>query len=207
MKWIGELTKGFIKENPIFVFLLGLCPTLAVTTSLMNGLGMGIAVTFVLMCSNIIISVLKDLIPPKVRIPCFIVVIAAFTTVIELIIEAYVPVLHQSLGIFIPLIAVNCLIFARAESFASRNNVILSFLDGLGMGLGFTGALVIVGAIREILGTGRILAMGEYQGVSVFSQAYQQDPMLIFILAPGAFITLGILLGTINLLRIKRASR
>ena len=207
MKWIAEFTKGFIKENPIFVFVLGLCPTLAVTTSLMNGLGMGVAVTFVLMCANIIISSLKDLIPAKVRIPCFIVVIAAFTTVIQLVIEAYVPVLHNSLGIFIPLIAVNCLIFARAESFASRNNVFLSFLDGAGMGLGFTGALVIVGGIREILGTGRVFAMGEYLGLPVFSEAYQQDPMLIAILAPGAFITLGLLLALINIVKIKRAER
>jgi len=204
MKWLTEFTKGFIKENPIFVFLLGLCPTLAVTTSLMNGLGMGIAVTFVLMCSNIIISSLKDLIPNKVRIPCFIVVIAAFTTVIELLIEAYVPVLYNSLGIFIPLIAVNCLIFARAESFASRNNVFLSILDGLGMGLGFTGALVLVGGIREILGTGRLFEFGEYPGVAIFNEAYQQDPMLIFILAPGAFITLGVLMAMINVLKMKR---
>jgi electron transport complex protein RnfE len=207
MKWINEFTKGFIKENQIFVYVLGLCPTLAVTTSLMNGLGMGIAVTFVLMCSNIIISCVKDLIPNKVRIPCYIVVIAAFTTVIELLIEAYVPFLHKSLGIFIPLIAVNCIIFARAESFASRNNVSLSVLDGLGMGLGFTGALVLIGSIREMLGTGRVLEFGNYMGISVFPEAYQQEPMLFFILAPGAFITLGVLLAMINILKIKKTGR
>jgi len=207
MNWLNDVTRGIFKENPLFVLMLGLCPALAVTTSLMNGLGMGLAVTFVLMCSNVLISLLKDLIPSKVRLPCFIVVIAAFTTIIELLIEAYVPVLHNSLGIFIPLIAVNCTIFARAEAFASKNDVARSWLDGVGMGAGFTGALVLVGAIREILGTGRIMAMGENMGYAVFSQGYQDSPMLIAILAPGAFITLGLLLATLNIFKSKRTVR
>jgi len=204
---LNDLTKGIFRENPVFILVLGICPILAVTTSLMNGLGMGIAATFVLMCSNVLISLLKDLIPPKVRIPCYIVVIASFTTIIEKIIEAYVPTLHSSLGIFIPLIAVNCIIFARAEAFASRNDVVRSWLDGAGMGLGFTVALAIIGAIREILGTGRILAMGDHAGYAVLFEAYQQAPMLIAILAPGAFITLGLLLATLNFIRLKRPVR
>jgi len=193
---INDFMRGLFKENPIFVLVLGMCPTLAVSTSVENALGMGISVSFVLMCSNFLISLLKSCIPDKIRIPCFIVIIASFTTVIEFMINAFVPELQKSLGIFIPLIAVNCVIFARAESFAYKNNMIRSIFDGLGMGLGFTGALVIVGAIREILGEGTIL------GVSVMPTSYQ--PMLIAILAPGAFITLGLLLAALNVIKTKR---
>jgi electron transport complex protein RnfE len=194
---IGDFMMGLVKENPIFVAVLGICPTLAVTTSVENALGMGVAVTFVLTCSNIIISILKSGIPAKIRIPSFIVVIASFTTVIELLIAGFVPELNNSLGIFIPLIAVNCVIFARAEAFASKNNVLRSMFDGLGMGVGFTGALVIVGAIREILGE------GQFWGVDVMWATY--EPMIIAILAPGAFITLGLLLAIMNVIRTKKS--
>jgi len=193
---IGDFLTGLIKENQIFVAVLGMCPTLAVTTSVANGLGMGIAVTFVLTCSNIIISILKAGIPDNIRIPCFIVIIASFTTVVELLIKGFVPQLDSSLGIFIPLIAVNCIIFARAEAFASKNNVLRSIFDGLGMGLGFTGALVIVGGIREVLGE------GQFWGRDVMWPTY--EPMIIAILAPGAFITLGLLLAVMNMIRAKR---
>ena len=178
------------------MLVLGICPTLAVTTSVHNALGMGVAVTFVLVFSNMIVSILKSCIPEKIRIPCFIVIIASFTTIIEFLMEAFVPGLHKSLGIFIPLIAVNCIIFARAESFAYKHDVIRSIVDGLGMGLGFTGALVMVGAVREILGEGSFL------GISILPDSYQ--PMLIAILAPGAFITLGLLLALMNMLKVKK---
>ena len=192
----NNLTKGLIKENPIFVLALGLCPTLAVTTSLMNALGMGLATTFVLLCSNLLISLLKDLIPSKIRIPCYIVVIASFVTIVDFIMAAYVPEIHQSLGIFIPLIVVNCIILGRAEAFACKNNVSNSLLDAVGMGIGFTLALSLISSIREILGDGKIL------GISVMPDSY--EPMLIAILAPGAFITLGLLMATINILKNKK---
>jgi electron transport complex protein RnfE len=192
MKAMGELVKGVYKENPVFRLALGLCPALAVSTSVQNGLGMGAAATFVLLGSNIVISLLRKVIPAKVRIPCFIVVIASFVTIVELVMGAYLPELSKSLGIFIPLIVVNCIILGRAEAFASKHGLGLAILDGIGMGLGFTFALVLIGSIREILGDGKLF------GYMVFGPNFR--PMLIMILAPGAFITMGLLMGFFNLL-------
>jgi H+/Na+-translocating ferredoxin:NAD+ oxidoreductase subunit E len=189
-----EFSKGFIKENPVFIMALGLCPTLAVTSSVANAIGMGLAATFVLTCSNIIISLIKDLIPSKIRIPCFIVVIASFVTIVDLVMNAYTPEVHKSLGLFIPLIVVNCIILGRAEAFASKNKVLPSIVDGLGMGLGFTLALVVIGSIREVLGA------GQWLGMNVMPLAYIKSPMLVAILAPGAFIIMGLLMGLINVL-------
>jgi len=185
-----EFSKGIWKENAVFRLLLGLCPTLAVTTSAENGLGMGLATTFVLICSNIVVSLLRKLIPAKVRIPAFIVIIASFVTVVQLCMEAYVYDLYKALGIFIPLIVVNCLILGRAEAYASKHGFIPSVVDGVGMGLGFTLALFILGAVREILGSGSLL------GFSLFGASYQ--PFLLMILPPGAFIALGLLLAGMN---------
>ncbi len=189
-----NFTKGFIKENPIFVLLLGMCPTLGVTSSAINGLGMGLATTFVLLMANIVVSLIKDVIPDKVRIPSFIVVIAAFVTVVELLMQAYLPSLFDSLGLFIPLIVVNCIVLGRAEAYASKHNVLSSAIDGLSMGLGFSMALTILGAIREFLGSGRIF------DIVVFPEDYG---MLLFVLAPGAFIVLGYLIAIIK--RITKA--
>jgi electron transport complex protein RnfE len=186
--------KGIIKENPVLVLLLGLCPTLAVTTSSFNGLGMGVAATFVLICSNMAISLLKNFIPDKIRIPCFIVIIASFVTVVDLILAGYLPDLHKTLGIFIPLIVVNCIILGRAEAFASKNSVIPSFFDGLGIGLGFTLALLLLGTIRELLGTGTIF------GLDLFSKT----PALIMIMPPGAFVALGLILATVKKISTSR---
>ena len=186
-------TKGLIKENPILVLLLGCCPTLATTTSAINGMSMGLATTFVLIMSNLVISLLKNFIPDKVRIPCFIVVIASFVTVVQLIMQAYVPDIYETLGLFIPLIVVNCIVLGRAEAFASKNPVWPSILDGAGMGLGFTFALTILGSIREILGSG-----------SIFNFRFLPEDaqtILIFVLAPGAFIALGYLIATVNRLK------
>ena len=191
MSKIAILTKGIIKENPVFVLLLGLCPVLAVTTSAINGMGMGLATMFVLVMSNIFISALKTQIPDNVRIPAFIVVIASFTTIVQLLMEAYTPELFTALGVFIPLIVVNCIVLGRAEAFAAKNNIWKSFLDGVGMGLGFTFALTLLGGIREILGSGSIFDFKFIPG----------DGILIFILAPGAFIALGFLIALINHLR------
>lgn len=182
------LTKGIIKENPIFVLLLGMCPTLGTTTSAINGMSMGLATMFVLIMSNMAISAIKRFIPDKVRIPSFIVVIASFVTVLQLCMEAYVPSLYQTLGVFIPLIVVNCIILGRAEAFAAKNNVFDSMLDGIGIGIGFTLALTLLGATREILGSGSIFGAKFISG----------DGMLIFVLAPGAFIALGYLLVIFN---------
>ncbi|MCD6176680.1 MAG: electron transport complex subunit E [Candidatus Cloacimonetes bacterium] len=190
MTSLKEFTKGFVKENPVFVMALGLCPTLAVTTSVVNAIGMGLAATFVLVFSNMFISLIKNLIPSKIRIPAFIVVIASFVTIVDMVMHAYLPAIHKSLGLFIPLIVVNCIILGRAEAFASKNNVFNSILDGLGMGLGFTLALVVIGSIREILGAGQLL------GFNVLPETYK--PMLIAILAPGAFIVMGLLMGLMN---------
>ena len=195
MTLLKEFTKGFIKENPVFVMALGLCPTLAVTSSVVNAIGMGLAATFVLVFSNIFISLIKNLIPSKIRIPAFIVVIASFVTIVDMVMHAYRPVIHKSLGLFIPLIVVNCIILGRAEAFASKNNVLRSILDGLGMGLGFTLALVVIGGIREVLGAGQFL------GINILPDSYQ--PMLIAILAPGAFIVMGLLMGLMNLKKKK----
>ncbi|MDR2409814.1 MAG: electron transport complex subunit E [Bacteroidales bacterium] len=186
---------GIIKENPIFVLLLGMCPTLGVTTSTFNGLGMGLATTFVLVLSNITISSLKNLIPDTVRIPAFIVLIASFVTIVDLMMQAYVPDLHSQLGLFIPLIVVNCLVLGRAEAFASKNNILNSSIDGLGMGLGFTLALTLLGAVRELLGN-----------LSVFGyKLVDADGIIVFVLAPGAFFALGLLLAIINSLKSKKA--
>lgn len=198
MSAFKELTKGIIIENPIFILVLGMCPTLAVTSSVINGLGMGLAATFVLVCSNILVSMIKDIVPSKIRIPCYIVVIASFVTIIDMVMAAYAAELHKSLGIFIPLIVVNCIILGRAEAFASKNGVLKSALDGIGMGLGFTLALVVVAGIREVLGAGQFL------GFNVLPASYQQQPMLVAILAPGAFITLGLLMALMNLYKNKK---
>ena len=190
-------TKGLIKENPILVLLLGCCPTLATTTSAINGMLMGLATTFVLIMSNLSISLLKNFIPDKVRIPAFIVVIASFVTVVQLVMQAYVPAIYETLGLFIPLIVVNCIVLGRAEAFASKNPVWPSILDGAGMGLGFTLALTILGAIREILGNG-----------SVFNWRFlpeDANTILVFVLAPGAFIALGYLIAIVN--KIKNSSK
>lgn len=181
---------GLFTENPTFMQLLGMCPTLAVTTSLQNGLGMGLSATAVLICSNLLISLLRKIIPDKVRIAAYIVIIAAFVTMIDMSLQAFMPDLASSLGLFIPLIVVNCIILARAEAFASKNGPLHSAVDGLGMGLGFTGALCIISAIREILGAGTIW------GITLYGAHVQ--PATIMIMAPGGFIVLGLLIGTIN---------
>lgn len=186
------LTNGIIKENPVFVLLLGMCPTLGTTSSGINGMGMGLATMFVLVCSNVVISLVKNLIPDMVRIPGYIVIIASFVTLLQMVMQAYVPDLYATLGLFIPLIVVNCIVLGRAESFAAKNNVLSSALDGLGMGLGFTLALTLLGSVREILGTGKVF------GLTLFSEDYG---MLLFVLAPGAFIVLGYLIAGINRLR------
>ena len=194
MSKLRILTKGIIKENPTFVLILGMCPTLGTTTSAVNGLGMGVATMFVLIMSNIVISLIKNLVPGKVRIPAFIVVIASFVTVIELLMKAYVPSLYETLGVFIPLIVVNCIILGRAEAFASKNGVLDSALDGVGIGLGFTLSLTLLGAVRELLGTGAIF------GQQLFNA---DNGILIFVLAPGAFIALGYLMVIFNKLTAK----
>jgi electron transport complex protein RnfE len=189
------LTNGLFKENPTFVIVLGTCPTLAVTTSAINGIGMGAATTFVLVFSNLLISLLKNLIPDKVRIAAFIVVIATFVTIVDLVMKAYTPDLYKALGIFIPLIVVNCIILGRAEAFAQKNNIIPSILDGLGMGLGFALALTLMGSIREIIGNG-----------SIFNFRLLDEnasTILIFILPPGAFVTYGLLIAVMNRIKMK----
>jgi len=195
---IKHFTNGLIKENPIFFQLIGMCPTLAVTTSVENGIGMGLATTAVLILSNVAISMLRKVIPNEIRIPGFVVVIATFVTIVGLLMEAYVPALFAALGIFIPLIVVNCIILARAEAFAFKNNILASFLDGLGMGLGFTLALIILGSVREILGAGTIL------GISLFGAGYK--PAIMMILPPGAFLTLGLLLAVNNVIKAKKSA-
>lgn len=194
MSQLKNFSKGFIKENPVFVLLLGMCPTLGVSSSAINGLGMGLATTFVLVMANLVVSLVKNQIPDKVRIPSFIVIIATFVTIVELVMQAYLPALFESLGLFIPLIVVNCIVLGRAEAFASKNNVISSVVDGLGMGLGFAFALTLLGSIREILGSGRLFDF------VIFPEDYV---MLLFVLAPGAFIVLGYLIALIN--RFKKA--
>jgi electron transport complex protein RnfE len=191
-----EFRKGFWRENAVFRLLLGLCPALAVTTSAENGLGMGLATTFVLVCSNIVVSSLRKAIPAKVRIPSFIVVIASFVTIVQLCMEAYFYDLYKALGIFIPLIVVNCLILGRAEAFASKNRIFPAVADGMGMGLGFTLALFVLGAVRELFGSGTLL------GYAVFGSGYQ--PLILMILPPGAFIAMGLLLAAMNLIDANR---
>ena len=186
------MMNGIIKENPTFVLLLGMCPTLGTTSSAINGMGMGLATMFVLICSNVVISLIKNLIPDMVRIPSFIVVIASFVTLLQMVMQAYVPGLYATLGLFIPLIVVNCIVLGRAEAFASKNKAIPSMLDGLGMGLGFTLSLTLLGTIREILGSGKAF------NFPIFNENYG---MLIFVLAPGAFLALGYLIAIVNRIR------
>lgn len=193
-KNLKTLTNGILKENPVFVLLLGMCPTLGTTSSAINGMSMGLATMFVLICSNIAISLLKNLIPDQVRIPAFIVVIATFVTLVQMVMQAYVPALYDSLGLFIPLIVVNCIVLGRAEAFAAKNGVFLSALDGVGIGLGFTLALTLLGGTRELLGTGKLFTFTLYP---------EQYGSLIFVLAPGAFIALGYLISIVNKLQKK----
>ncbi|MBR5205997.1 MAG: electron transport complex subunit E [Alistipes sp.] len=188
MSKLQLITKGILKENPTFVLILGMCPTLGVTSTAINGMGMGVATMAVLIMSNMVISLIKNLIPDKVRIPAFIVVIASFVTIIEMLMKAYVPALYASLGVFIPLIVVNCIILGRAEAFASKNGVVDSALDGIGIGLGFTLSLTVVGSVREILGAG-----------AIFGYSFASDVMpLVFVLAPGGFLALGYLMVLFN---------
>lgn len=194
MNKLKIILNGIIKENPTFCLLLGMCPTLGTTTSAINGMGMGLCTMFVLICSNMAISAIKNVVPDKVRIPAFIVVIASFVTILQLCMQAYLPSLYESLGLFIPLIVVNCIILGRAEAFASINNVIDSIFDGIGIGLGFTLGLTILGSVREILGSGSIFGL-KFIGDS--------DGMLVFVLAPGAFIALGYLIALVNKLKAK----
>ncbi|GAB1474302.1 electron transport complex subunit E [Bacteroidota bacterium] len=191
MSKLNLITRGIIKENPTFVLMLGMCPTLGTTTSAINGLGMGLATTFVLIMSNIAISSIANLIPNKVRIPSYIVVIAAFVTILQLLMQAFTPGLYATLGLFIPLIVVNCIVLGRAEAFASKNGLTDSALDGIGIGLGFTAALTVLGAIRELLGSASFFGIKLING----------DGMLVFVLAPGAFIALGYLLVVFNKLK------
>lgn len=192
MSNIKVLLNGIIKENPIFVLLLGMCPTLGTTSSAINGMGMGLATAFVLICSNMVVSSVKKLIPDQVRIPAYVVIIASFVTVLQMCMEAFIPALYASLGLFIPLIVVNCIVLGRAEAFAAKNGIIASGFDGLGMGLGFTLALTLLGALRELLGTGKLF------GYALYPENYGA---LIFVLAPGAFIALGYLIALVNKLR------
>lgn len=195
-KALKTLTNGLLKENPTIALVLGMCPTLATTSSAVNGMSMGLATTAVLICSNMVISALKNVIPDKVRIPAFIVVIASFVTMVQLLMQAYLPDLYASLGLFIPLIVVNCIVLGRAEAFAAKNNIGLSALDGIGMGLGFTCSLTILGAIRELLGTGSIFGHELFTGAGDYG-------MLVFVLAPGAFIALAYAMAVVNKLMKK----
>lgn len=192
----GEFIKGIVKENPVLVTLLGMCPTLAVTTQAVNGIGMGLATTFVLLGSNIVVSLLRNVIPGKVRIPSFIVIIASFVTLIGFLLEGFVPSLYDSLGIYLTLITVNCIIFGRAEMFASKNKLLPSIMDALGMGLGFTLALFIMGSIREILGS------GQWFGMSL--PVISSNPMLIFIMPAGGFFALGVIIAVVNKIANRR---
>lgn len=192
MKYLKIFFNGLIKENPTFVLLLGMCPTLGTTSSALNGMSMGLATTAVLICSNFIISLIKNLVPDMVRIPSFVVVIASLVTVLQMLIEAYAPAINESLGLFIPLIVVNCIILGRAEAFAAKNGAVESIFDGIGIGLGFTFALTLLGGVRELLGTGKIFSF------TVFPENYGA---LVFVLAPGAFIALGYLIAFINKLK------
>jgi len=194
-KFINEFLKGIIKENPTFVLALGLCPTLAVSVSIMNGIGMGVAATFVLLGSNIIISLIKAIIPTRIRIPCYIVVIATFVTITELVMKAYSPALDRALGIYVPLIVVNCIVLGRAEAYASKAIVINSLFDGLGMGVGFTLALILISGIREFLGTGKLLGHTVIKGF---------EPAFVLVLPSGALLVIGLLLGFFNVLKNTR---
>ena len=197
MKLLKTFTNGIIAENPVFRLLLGMCSALAVTTSAVNSIGMGVSVTFVLVCSNVIIALLRKVIPAKIRIPCFIVVIATFVTIVQMVLQAFVPSLFDALGVFIPLIVVNCIILGRAEAFAYKSRVLYSFIDGVGMGVGYTIAITIMGVIREILGNGTVF------GIALFGSHFM--PMLVMILPPGSFLLLGLLIGGLNKLQDKQS--
>ena len=199
MSIVSEFTKGIYKENPVFRLVLGLCPTLAVTSSVENGIGMGLAASAVLISSNFIVSLVRNLVPKKIRIPIYITIIATFVTIVELLMHAYYPALYESLGIFVPLIVVNCIILGRAEAFASRNNPFSAVIDGIGMGVGFTLSLVIISAIRELLGN------GTFYGFPVAPQSYK--PVIFMIMAPGAFITLGYVLAFFNWLDLRNSRK
>lgn len=192
MNYIKTITNGIMKENPTFVLLLGMCPTLATTTSGINGMSMGLATMFVLICSNFVISLIKNVVPDMVRIPVFVVVIAAFVSTLQMLMEAYLPSINKSLGIYIPLIVVNCIILGRAEAFACKNNPLASICDGIGIGLGFTFALALLGAVRELIGAGTLF------GIALLPETCN---VLLFVLPPGAFITLGYLIAIVNKLR------
>ncbi|OPX31137.1 MAG: electron transport complex subunit RsxE [Gemmatimonadaceae bacterium 4484_173] len=198
MSLAQNFSRGIVKDNPIFKQVLGMCPFLAVTTSVENALGMGAAATFVLVFSNFLVSLFRKVIPSKVRIPSYIVIIATFVTLVDLLMNAYLPALHQSLGIFIPLIVVNCIILGRAEGFANKNKVLPSILDGIGMGLGFTLAMVVMATFREILGN------GSWLGFNLLGESYQNQPLLIAILAPGAFIIMAFILGFFNIMEKRK---
>jgi electron transport complex protein RnfE len=199
MRFLKQIKNGIIKENPTFVLAIGMCPTLAVTTSAINGLGMGLSTAVVLIGSNMVISAIRKVVPNKIRIPIFIVVIASFVTIVSMLLQAYLPSLNKSLGIFIPLIVVNCIILQRAESFASQNTVKQSMADGIGMGLGFTLALTVLGLVRELIGAGSIF------GISIFGGSF--EPALIFIQPPGAFLTLGLLMALVNVIVYNRKQK
>jgi len=195
-KYISEFLKGIIRENPTFVLALGLCPTLAVSVTVSNGIGMGIAATAVLLGSNVIIALIKDMIPDKIRIPCYIVVIATFVTITELLMKAYSPALNRALGIYVPLIVVNCIVLGRAEAYACKNSVVNSFFDGLGMGVGFTLALILISAIREFFGSGKILGLTLIKGF---------EPAFVMAMPPGALLVIGLLLGFFNVIKGRKA--
>jgi len=194
-KFFSEFLRGIIKENPTFVLVLGLCPTLAVSVSVINGIGMGIAATFVLLGSNIIIAMLKNVIPDRIRIPCYIVVIATFVTINEMVMKAYSPALDRALGIYVPLIVVNCIVLGRAEAYASKNSVVNSLFDGLGMGVGFTLALILISAIREFLGAGTLLGHTIIKGF---------EPVFVLAMPSGALLVIGLLLGFFNVLKNRK---
>ena len=201
---IGErLKNGILIENPTFVLMLGMCPTLAVTTSATNGIGMGLSTTVVLTLSNLLISILRNVIPDRVRMPAFIVVVASFVTIVQFLMQGYVPSLYESLGIYIPLIVVNCIILGRAESFASKNPVIPSTFDGLGMGLGFTISLTVLGALRELLGSGQIFKYQLLPSADAATGKAGYTPISIFVLAPGAFLVLSVIVAVMNVVRKK----
>jgi len=203
----GELTKGIIRENPIFVVVLGLCPTLAISTQTINGIGMGIAVIFVLACSNFLISILRNWIPNEVRIPAYISIIATFVTIVSLLMQAFTPDLNRALGIFIPLIVVNCIILGRAEAFASKNDPFHSILDGVGMGLGYALAVTTIALIRDVIGSGTITLQLAGVGPVIDLRKYISDPAVVFILPPGGFIVLGTLLAFFQYIKNKKAAK
>jgi electron transport complex protein RnfE len=197
MGYLKEFSKGFYTDNPVFRLMLGLCPVLAVSTSVNNAIGMGAAATFVLVSSNLVVSIIRKWVPSKIRIPIYIIIIATFVTIVELIMAGFFPALNKSLGLFIPLIVVNCIILGRAEAFASKNTILMSIIDGLGMGIGFSFALIVISTFREVLGN------GTWMGFPVFGTGY--EPVLLMILAPGAFLTIGFLIGFFNWFEHKKA--